>query len=136
MAGVLVLAAVIAWLLCRRSKLMKLSAISLAREELRKIIAEYEKEPDPVKLLRQVSVLLRRVSISLFPRTEVASLIGEEWLKFLDQPLTGQPFSTGKGRILTEAPYRHELATDDIETLLKHCRDWIDTVAVTAGGRK
>jgi hypothetical protein len=89
-----------------------------------------------VKLLRQLSVLLRRVCISLYPRAEVAGLTGEAWLNFLDQPLTGRPFGTGNGRILVDAPYRRVIPPVEVQSLLTHCREWLDAVAVAARGRK
>jgi hypothetical protein len=136
LAGLLVLLVVGVWLLHRYRQQMKLSAINLARVELQRIISAYEQDADGLTLLRQISILLRRVSISLFPRTEVAALTGDAWLQFLDRPLSGRPFSGGKGRLLSEAPYRSSLLEEDIESLLKHCREWIDSVSVTAGAGK
>jgi hypothetical protein len=131
--GILVAVVVTGWLLYQRKKYLQLSAIRQARTELEKIVSHYESNKNPLELGRQLSILLRRISISLFPRTEVASLTGDQWLEFLDKQTSGEPFSKHAGRILAEAPYRNELSVEDVELLLQHCRAWIDSVAVAKG---
>jgi hypothetical protein len=42
-----------------------------------------------VKTLPDLSVLLKRVALVSFPRTEVASLYGEEWITFLNNTVAG-----------------------------------------------
>lgn len=81
--------------------------------------------------MRQLSILLRRLSISLFPRAEAAGLTGEAWLTFLDRPLQRPAFSVGEGRVLAEAPYRPEVQAEEVEPLLALTREWIDAVART-----
>lgn len=56
---------------------------------------------DPVAL----AVLLRRTALAAYPRTVVASLFGEDWLKFLDQAYGGNGFTSGPGRLLGTLPY-------------------------------
>jgi hypothetical protein len=82
-----------------------------------------------LKLAREISVLLRRLSISLFPRTEVASLTGERWLEFLDRHVPGNPFTRGQGRMLVEAPYRQNVDRDEMENFIQQCKTWIDSVS-------
>lgn len=117
------------WFLYRRHIEMKRSAVRLAREQLQQIVSRYESERDPLDLLRQLSVLLRRLSISLFPRTEAASLTGQTWLEFLDRQSRQNHFSTGTGRLLSEAPYRREVSSSEAEQVLGYCRQWIDAIA-------
>ncbi|CAK0770601.1 conserved hypothetical protein [Gammaproteobacteria bacterium] len=77
--------------------------------------------------VRSLSVLLRRVALTRFPRSEVASLNGEAWLTFLDGangPLRDeQPFQKGIGRVLVATPY---MATAQVkaEELLKLAERW------------
>jgi hypothetical protein len=81
----------------------------------------------PERQLREVSVLLRRVAISRFPRHDVAALTGEAWLAFLDRTLgDGSAFQSGVGRVLLSAPYAGT-AQDDVDTaaLLALCERWI-----------
>ncbi|CAK0763606.1 DUF4381 domain-containing protein [Gammaproteobacteria bacterium] len=64
--------------------------------------------------VRRLSMLLRRIALTRFPRLEVASLYGEAWLAFLDSALPSeQPFQKGIGRTLVAAPY---MATAQVET--------------------
>ncbi len=129
LTALIVAATIAGWLLYRHKQMLKLSATRLAGVELRKIIGQYTTEKDPLMLLTQLSILLRRLSISLFPRTEVASLTGQAWLEFLDRKAALNSFATGVGRLLCEAPYRRKVTADEAELVLKHCQDWIEVVA-------
>ncbi|CAK0765125.1 DUF4381 domain-containing protein [Gammaproteobacteria bacterium] len=76
--------------------------------------------------VRRLSILVRRVALTRFPRVEVASLHGEEWLAFLDRGFNDaadQPFQQGVGRALATVPY---MATTRIEAeeLLKLTERW------------
>jgi heme exporter protein D len=132
--AVLIILVLVAILLYQRNKLLRLSAITKAREELARITSEYQQNRDPLLLSRELSVLLRRLSISLFPRTEVASLTGSEWLKFLDSQVQGAPFTQGQGRMLIDAPYRQRVESDEVKNFVQQCQNWID--AVSSSGRK
>ncbi len=112
-----------------RNKRNRYSAITLAKKELEQIQNDFSQDNNSEKLVRQVSILIRRLSISIFPRTDVAHLTGENWLKFLDQHVEGEPFSGGDGRILIDAPYRREFISEDVESVVRHCSQWIDAVA-------
>jgi hypothetical protein len=76
----------------------KYSAISMARKELAAIRSHYAADRDAGRCVRSVSGLLRRVSISVFPRAESAGLTGHEWVAFLhsgsSQKVTGKKDST------------------------------------------
>ena len=74
--------------------------------------------------LRQVSILLRRISISAFPRIDSASLTGIRWLEFLDQALDEKPFSQGPGKVLLDGPYR-PAAQIDLNPVFDACERWI-----------
>lgn len=74
--------------------------------------------------LRRLSILLRRVGLSAYPRTDVAGLTGEAWLKWLDQALGRPDFSEGPGRLLLTGPYQR-LAEAQLTGLFKVCRDWL-----------
>jgi len=74
--------------------------------------------------VRSLSILLRRVALTRFPRLEVASLYGEAWLTFLDAALGDeQPFQKGIGRALLAAPYMASVQVD-AEELLKLAERW------------
>jgi len=67
----------------------------------------------PRAVVSELSILLRRVAISRFPREEVAGLNGDAWLVFLDRGLgENAVFQSDAGRLLTSIPYRPEMAID------------------------
>lgn len=81
----------------------------------------------PEDSCRRLSILLRRVCLSLYPRETVAGLTGEDWLAFLDRAFKEPRFSVGAGRHLIAAPYKPqlELTSADTQSLLALCRDWL-----------
>jgi Domain of unknown function (DUF4381) len=86
------------------------------------------------QFLGGVSVLLRRVAVTRFPRHEVAALTGVDWLAFLDRTLgDGTPFQSGSGRILASGPYT-DTADVDTAALLALCERWIKRLP--AGGAR
>lgn len=148
----------------------KYSAISMARKELAEIRSRYASDRDAGRCVRSVSGLLRRVSVSVFPRAESAGLTGADWLAFLQsgslcaaaskehtrarhtgQGLSGiqsqggesetkqlsedrEQFAGGAlpeniSKLLLEAPYRRQVAHNEVESLIGFCSDWIESVA-------
>lgn len=117
---------------------IRAAPVTQARQILHAIRIEYARYSDGRHLLREVSALMRRLCISLFPREQTASLTGEDWLLFLDRTMQGDvsdkadsdsngTFSAGIGRVLAEGPYRQH--TDiDARQLLSLCEQWITQV--------
>ncbi len=99
-----------------------------AFRELQIISADFSREGNTHQLVKSLSILLRRICLSYFPRTEVAGLTGEKWLTFLDHCLdwgnVSERFSQDAGRTLITAPYQAQ-ATLQGEALLKLCQHWI-----------
>jgi len=99
-----------------------------ARKALKSLAAQYRQDEDGAKLARELSVLMRRIAVTLYPRREVARLTGEAWLEFLDRPLRGtkepEAFRSGIGRVLLEAPYNPRCQVDG-KALLKLTERWI-----------
>lgn len=93
-----------------------------------KILAEIKQDTsrDNLQKLRDLSVLVRRVAISVSPRAKAAGLTGRQWLEFLDRSLKGLPFSEGVGQLLADAPYRKTSPTEqEISQLINLCEDWL-----------
>jgi uncharacterized protein DUF4381 len=111
------------------------SAVRLAKLELERIEKEFKSNKDKSSLIQELSKLVRRVSISLFKRSESASLTGQDWLLFLDQLNGDNSFSNGVGRFLIEAPYRDTVDYDATE-LLKLISSWIDSADKSSVNRK
>lgn len=109
-----------------------------ALAELARLRQQYAVHPTTAHhIISELSVLLRRVAISCFPRAEVAMLSGEKWLAFLDRNMSkGATFQSESGRLLAVAPYLpHAAITPDaLHTLFALCESWISTLP--ARGRK
>ena len=105
-------------------RLTRKTAINTAKKNLTAI--KNNAALDNTQKLRALSMLLRRVAISVNPRTDVASLTGRPWLAFLDQSLTDAPFTEGCGQLLETAPYRNTAPTEpEIIKLIGLCEDWL-----------
>jgi hypothetical protein len=143
--GLLVLSGLVVWFIFYLRKRYALRKAALA--ELKGICEVYQQRKDSHELVKSISVLLRRVCISQFPRADVAALTGEAWLLFLDSNLSrGRTsrerednlrfgFSRGPGRCLIESPYRREEAVGvDGPALLLLCRHWIKSLPATVAG--
>ena len=79
---------------------------------------------DPSRFAAEVSALLRRVTLTRFPRSQVAALEGTAWLTFLDQTGGGGQFSSGPGQVLAEGPYMPRAELDE-KALLALAKDWV-----------
>ena len=75
---------------------------------------------DTKELTKTISTLLRRTMLAYVPRNEVANLVGDRWLDFLDQGLNENYFSQGEGKCLITEPYKDSMSDEniDVEKLL------------------
>ncbi len=100
-----------------------------ALKTARKMLKALKNDPtlDDLAKIAELSVLLRRVAISIDSRAEVASLTGRHWLSYLDGGVKGAPFSEGPGRIFLDTHYQKiapsELALQDVFQL---CEAWLN----------
>ncbi len=97
-----------------------------------KILAQIRQDStrDNRQKLCDLSILVRRVAISVSPRAKAAGLTGRQWLEYLDRSLKGMPFSQGVGQLLADAPYRKTPPTEaEVSQLLKLCEDWLKAQA-------
>ncbi len=74
-----------------------------------------------------VSLILKRYALHCFPRQEVASLSGREWLEFLDSTASHKGFVSGPGSVLASV-YSPECRVDR-KGLVTLARRWIKTVS-------
>ncbi len=85
---------------------------------------------DNLEKLCAISVLLRRVAISVSPRSKAAGLTGRHWLVFLDSSVNAEPFTEGIGQLLADAPYRKIPPTElEISQLFDLCEHWLNSQA-------
>jgi hypothetical protein len=111
-----------------RARRRRLALHREALAELAAIRRQYESDGNRQELVRRLSRLLRRVAISRFPREEVAGLVGDPWLAFLDRAFHGNGFLEGPGRILAEGGYRPDAGTFDAEALFELVERWLARV--------
>lgn len=87
----------------------------------------FNQDQNRTKLVRELSILLRRSCITFYPRELSASLTGESWLQFLAATSMQDEFTSGAGQVLASAPYlseRSNLAID-AQALLAVCENWL-----------
>jgi hypothetical protein len=96
-----------------------------AEAELKKIEAAWQEHKDDARLAAELSALLRRTAISLYPQADVAGMTGETWLQWLDARFGEDVFEKGEGRALLENAYRPEASLDDPEALIALVRHWV-----------
>ncbi|UCD51282.1 MAG: DUF4381 domain-containing protein [Phycisphaerales bacterium] len=75
---------------------------------------------DTARTVHDVSVVLKRVALAVFPREEVASLYGDDWIAFLNRTCSRSRFSA-IGAIDSGGPATQEL-TDRAGTWIRHHR--------------
>ena len=114
-----------AWLFYKRRQQKKRQRASI--QSLAILRADFDNNMNNAKLLRELSVLMRRSCISFYPREISAGLTGERWLAFLDDTSPKKEFSNGIGKVLANAPYLPERAMIDIDShaLIKLCESWL-----------
>ena len=108
----------------RQRSLLKRTALA----ELNRIKKQYDQNHDRIQLVKALSVLMRRASISYYPRPNSASLTGEQWLQHLDTTAQRKGFQKGTGKILASAPYLPSNSPIDIDCddLFMLCQDWLN----------
>ena len=120
------LVALVWWWLKRpvTNQRVNISAQASALQELERIEQQYSN--DPMGLVRELSVLLRRIAISLYGRRSVAGLTGVTWLQFLDKQSDSPVFSQRFQQALTELPYRAQ-GSVDVSALVQEVRQWLSS---------
>lgn len=122
--AVLLLLAWVGALAWRRRRLARARRRILG--ELAALEADFTRERSSERLA-MISVLLRRLALSRYPRERVAGLAGTDWLRFLDESGGNGQFAAGPGRVLAAAPYRRSIPHDmDIEAFSRLVRDWVE----------
>lgn len=92
--------------------------------ELQRLEANWMDKQQRPETIGELSILLRRVALAIFPRQEVAGLNGDAWLQFLDRTANTQQFTQGEGRVLVTAPYQRQRVVVS-EQLFILVREWI-----------
>lgn len=99
--------------------------------ELEHIKQQFQQSGNKIQLAKNLSILLRRASISYYPDTDFAGLTGEHWLKHLDETLNSSTetnkFLGKTGEVLLTAPYLPEETKLDFDgpALISLCESWL-----------
>ena len=80
----------------------------LATQELGNIVANFEIQHNSHKTAKEISLLLRKVLVLKNKNVNVAGLIGDDWLQYLDEVSGSSFFTQGGGRILKTIPYQSQ----------------------------
>ncbi|ABG30232.1 DUF4381 domain-containing protein [Roseobacter denitrificans] len=70
-----------------------------------------------------IATILRSTALAAFPRAQVASLSGPEWLAFLDRCAGMDDFTNGAGQVLATAPYASCARADP--ALREAAKNWV-----------
>jgi hypothetical protein len=98
----------------------------VARKELKNLREEYQASQDDVRLVKELSVLLRRYALAVFGRQKVASLIGNAWMMFLNNTGKTLGFTEGAGQVLQTVPYGGQDRVE-AQALLTLVEQWMKT---------
>lgn len=123
------------WLLLtlrKRNRMKKRKAIVI--KKLRALEAKLQESPSN-EVLSELNTLLRQLAINTFPRENIASLTGADWLRFLDESGKTNGFTKGAGRILIEAPYQADnLHNFNLDEFIPLIRRWVKKIMKKWGG--
>jgi hypothetical protein len=123
--GMLVLGGLI-WFFIHRLKYLR----SWKRDTFKKL-AYLEKDlstSTSKDTIATLSEYLRRIAMRRFPRKECAGLVGETWLKWLQDHDPKQFDWTSKGKLLIEIPYapdHRDVSLIEIKELIQAVRNWV-----------
>ncbi|HFE37133.1 MAG TPA: DUF4381 domain-containing protein, partial [Gammaproteobacteria bacterium] len=84
------------WLKARKKPNYK----KLANEEFKNIKANYEIQQNAYQAANELAVLIRKTLLAT-DKQQVAGMVDEEWLSYLDKKSRSHLFSKGAGSILT-----------------------------------
>jgi hypothetical protein len=105
-------------------RLTRKTALKAAKKYLQAL--QQDTSLSELEKLQALSKLMRRTAISLYPRNDVAGLVGSEWLTFLDKSMPAAQFNSATGRLLTDSLYRSPSKLDALAPLFALCASWLE----------
>lgn len=115
-----------------RYRTNKLALRRIANRELLEIKHRHQQTSDDQQLVKELSILLRRVAMSIAPRDTAAGLTGETWLGFLDSLVSKPLFVSETGKQLITAPYQPGHAID-APALIDLSEQWLSLASKKTG---
>jgi hypothetical protein len=119
------------WIIYRRYKHRKTNRYRRwALEKLQDIEGILRQNLGLEKALAEIPVLVKQTAMHCFPREKIASLSGENWLRFLDASYGGTDFTDGPGQILEQTAYEplkrlEQYTKEEIYDLILVVRKWV-----------
>jgi len=104
--------------------LTRKTALKAVKKQLKAL--KMNTQLDDKQKLIELSSLIRRTAVSIFPRTEVASLTASAWLDFLDKHSNTTLFNSETGQLLIDADYRKAPNLNELTALFDLCENWIN----------
>ena len=103
------------------------------KAELENIKQQFQQTQNKSQLAKSLSALLRRASISYYPKADIAGLTGNNWLSYLDDSNSNSSannsFQSDVGKVLLSAPYLPDDSRLDFDaqTLIHLCDSWLQS---------
>lgn len=110
--------ALAAWQLIKRRRRNRYRRIALA--EINSLAARRDMQPD--ESAQHIAAVLKRTALVAYPRTEVASLHGAEWARFLVESAGNDAQIAAAANLLASAAYRPDA---DPEALRNPASRWV-----------
>lgn len=100
------------------------TAIKTAKKILMQLKQDSTKSD--IQKIIEISVLIRRVAISISSRNDCASLTGKVWLEYLNKSLKNNEFTQGVGQCLADISYRNNQPENiNIAELINLIERWL-----------
>jgi len=101
------------------------------REALRQLAQVQQQAGERLQdVVARLPYLIKVTALQAYPREDVASLSGSDWLNFLDAHYSGPSFSDGTGKKLLAVAYlpheQWQLNDEESNTLIRMSRRWIE----------
>jgi len=126
--ALLILLPIIIWAMRKLKARQALRKQALA--ELSSIETNFDQHQNSQQLVSELSILLRRICISRFPRHDVAGLNGEAWTDFLNSQANS--FDAETSQALISGPFQKQCDISS-QTLISACRHWIEQLQSNKG---
>ncbi len=124
LAGLIIIIILLLPKLYRYIKYKPLNKVATAA--YKKIINDYQQQPNNQQLLQSLSKLLRQISMSYQGRATSAHLTGKQWVQQLNALTKENYFGHNVQQLLTQAPYQETtLSNADIQPLIAATEKWI-----------
>ena len=121
----LALVLLLLWILPRLLRWLRHQPLRrLSLRQFERIRLQHKEGQSDSEVLRELTALLRRVSISYYGRSGTAASTGEQWRQQLQQLAPGAEFSNEHFELLTRGRYQPRTNVD-IEPLLLACERWL-----------